>query len=208
MHGSSVQPVSSMDFYTRCMTTRTPESGAGDREALEQLLEADAAVFQAVAGWHSPILDRVIPVVSESANNSVLWIGTAAVIAGLGGRKGRFVAAEALIAVAVTSALTNVAAKRLVQRERPEATVPASRRIEQPDSSSFPSGHTASAAAFSAVIGNEITPMYIPVNLAAGTVGFSRVYTGVHYPGDVLVGWMIGRLIGGIVRMLWPKRWH
>lgn len=177
-------------------------------QALKQLLEADTAVFKAVAGWHSPVLDRVIPPLSQSANRSVLWISFAALIVVFGGRKGRLVAAEGLVAIGITSAIANIAAKNLVRRARPETRVPENRRLEQPGSSSFPSGHTASAAAFSAVIGSEITPLYVPINLAASAVGFSRVYTGVHYPGDVLAGWFLGRLVGGSVRMLWPKKWR
>jgi undecaprenyl-diphosphatase len=190
------------------MRIDTNRHGLDNQEALEQLLEADTAAFQAVAGWHSPMLDRMIPPLSQSANKSALWIGVAAAIAVFGGRRGRLVAAEALVTVGVTSALANLAGKNLVRRTRPETTVPESRRIEQPDSSSFPSGHTASAAAFSAVIGNEITPLYAPINIVASAVGFSRVYTGVHYPGDVLAGWMLGRLVGGTIRMLWPNKWR
>ena len=48
---------------------------------------------------------------------------------------------------------------------------------------------------------------YIPITGLALGVGFSRVYTGVHYPGDVVVGWFLGRTIAGIVRVVWPKRW-
>jgi len=179
-----------------------------DQEVLELLSEADEAAFQAVAGWHSPTVDRVLPTLSQAANNSVLWMGTAAVIAAIGGRQGRRVAAEGLIAVGITSALANLAAKNLVRRSRPATDVPVGRRVERPDSSSFPSGHTASAAAFSSVIGNEITPLYVPINLLAGAVGFSRVYTGVHYPGDVIAGWVLGRFVAGTVRMLWPNRWR
>lgn len=183
-------------------------TGMSNAEALEQLEEADTALFQAVAGWNTPFLDRVLPNLSNAANNSVLWIGSSALLAGLGGRKGRQVAVEGLVAVGITSAVANLAAKNLVRRERPQTSVPESRELEQPNSSSFPSGHTASAAAFSAVVGSEIRPLYLPVNLVAGTVGFSRVYTGVHYPGDVLAGWALGRLVGGIVRMAWPKKWR
>lgn len=190
------------------MDTTSDGAGLSNREALEQLTTADSAVFQAVAGWQSPILDRVVPPLSNAANNSVLWIGTAVVLAGFGGRKGRLVATEALVAVGATSAIANLVAKNLVRRKRPETTVPESRMVEQPDSSSFPSGHTASAAAFSGVVGDELTPLYVPINLMAGAVGFSRVYTGVHYPGDVLFGWMLGRLVAGSVRMLWPTKWR
>ena len=183
-------------------------TGLSNSEALEQLTAADSALFQAVAGWHSPILDRIVPPLSNAANNSALWMGTAALLAAFGGRRGRLVAAEALVAVGVTSAVANLVAKNLVRRKRPETGVPESRRVEQPDSSSFPSGHTASAAAFSGVVGDELTPLYVPINLAASAVGFSRVYTGVHYPGDVLFGWMLGRLVAGSVRTLWPRKWR
>jgi undecaprenyl-diphosphatase len=190
------------------MTQPPPGPGLSNNQALEELLEADVAVFGAVAGWNTPFLDTVMPPLSNAANNSVLWLGTATVIAALGGRRGRLIAAQGLVAVGLTSAIANLAAKNLVHRTRPTTSVPEQRRLEQPDSSSFPSGHTASAAAFSSVIGNEITPLLVPINVAAAAVGFSRVYTGVHYPGDVLFGWILGRVVSGAVRTVWPKKWH
>jgi undecaprenyl-diphosphatase len=42
--------------------------------------------------------------------------------------------------------------------------------------------------------------------MLAGTVGFSRVYVGVHYPGDVLFGWILGATIGGTVVKV--HRWY
>ena len=177
-------------------------------EALRELDEADIALFRAVAGYHSPLLDRVMPILSEAASYSRLWMGVAGLISVFGGEKGRRVSAEAMASVAVTSAVANLAAKNLVRRPRPQSSVPEKRRLDQPDSSSFPSGHTASAAAFSSVVGDEIPLLYIPITILAGAVGFSRVYTGVHYPGDVLVGWMLGRAVGGLVRAFWPRRWR
>jgi undecaprenyl-diphosphatase len=34
-------------------------------------------------------------------------------------------------------------------------------------------------------------------------VGYSRIYLGVHYPGDILVGWISGALIGWVAFKLW-----
>ena len=69
-----------------------------------------------------------------------------------------------------------------------------------PTSSSFPSGHSASAAAFAVAVGDVVPALRWPLRRpAAVTVAFSRVYTGVHYPGDVLVGGDPGALLGLLV---------
>jgi membrane-associated phospholipid phosphatase len=163
---------------------------------------ADVALFSRVAGMHSPALDRVLPPLSIAASYSTLWIGTAALIALLGGQRGRRVAAAGLGAVAATSALANLAVKGLARRVRPQVSVPESRRLQQPASSSFPSGHTASAAAFSGVVGREIPVLWLPLNTTAAAVGFSRIYTGVHYPGDVAIGWLLGKSVAAGARRL------
>jgi membrane-associated phospholipid phosphatase len=160
----------------------------------------DEGIFRRVAGLHSPALDRLMPRLSVVASYSALWIGTAGAIALLGGPRGRLVAATGLGAVAATSAVANLAMKGVARRVRPRVEVPAARRLEQPTSSSFPSGHTASAAAFSGVVGREIPPLWLPLNTTAAAVGFSRVYTGVHYPGDVAIGWLLGKTMAAGAR--------
>ncbi len=190
------------------MNDQTEPISLTNRQALEQAVLADQALFQAVAGWHTPLLDRTSPMLSTAANHSKIWAGVAAFLGAVGGRKGRLVAAEGLVAVGITSAVANLAAKNLVRRQRPQTAVPERRRLDQPKSSSFPSGHTASGAAFSGVVGHEIPYLYVPITAAAATVGFSRVYTGVHYPGDVLFGWILGRMVSRAVRAVWPQRWR
>ena len=65
-----------------------------------------------------------------------------------------------------------------------------------PSSTSFPSGHSASAAAFAVAVGDVLPGLKLPLRAAAAVVAFSRVYTGVHYPGDVVVGATVGALVG------------
>jgi undecaprenyl-diphosphatase len=65
-----------------------------------------------------------------------------------------------------------------------------------PDSTSFPSGHTASAFAFAEGVGRVIPALGLPLRVAAVAVGYSRVHVGVHYPGDVAAGALIGRTAG------------
>jgi len=169
---------------------------------LWRLHDIDERIHQRVADMHAPILDSALPPLSEAASYSRLWLAIAASIGVLGGRRGRRSAAAALAATGVTSFLANIVAKELANRRRPGVEVPAGRRLEHPTSTSFPSGHAASAAAFSGVIGSEIPELYVPVNALAAAVAFSRVYTGVHYPGDVVAGWLLGRTVAVATRRI------
>lgn len=180
-----------------------------NRDLMARLHDLDDAAFRGVADWHSPLLDRALPALSEVANHSKLWMAAAVGIAALGGPRGRRTAVAGMVAVGATSALANIAAKGLTRRSRPTSTVPESRRLVQPASSSFPSGHTASAAAFSGVVGDDIPALWLPLNALAAAVGFSRVYTGVHYPGDVVAGWVLGKavaFVAGKTADRWPAR--
>ena len=65
-----------------------------------------------------------------------------------------------------------------------------------PASASFPSGHAASGFAFTNAVGHILPAAAGPLGMLASAVGYSRVHTGVHYPGDVIVGAIVGTAIG------------
>lgn len=67
-----------------------------------------------------------------------------------------------------------------------------------PGSRSFPSGHTAAAVAFARGVGRQLPQARLPLEALAALVGYSRVHTGVHYPGDVVAGALLGAAIADV----------
>jgi len=161
--------------------------------ALRELGAVDRAVYRAVADTPSPVLDGPVRRLSTAANYSRLWLCLAAVIAVLGGRRGRRAAVEGVLAIGATSAAVNLGIKPIARRRRPDRSSPYDARfVSMPESTSFPSGHAASAFAFGYAVGRHLPGLAVPIRLLAGGVAYSRVHTGVHYPGDVAIGSVVG----------------
>ncbi len=101
--------------------------------------------------------------------------------------RSRRAAVLGVAAIGVASTTANLLGKRLVRRPRPhraeDSPFPG---VPIAASASFPSGHTASAVAFAAAAGPVFPAVTVPLGLLACAVGYSRVHTGVHYPGDVI----------------------
>ncbi|MDX6585370.1 MAG: hypothetical protein QOI10_4554, partial [Solirubrobacterales bacterium] len=191
-----------------CHTLRVPRLPLTRRArgARAALLRVDSAAFARVAAAHTPWLDRAVTLLSRSANHSALWVVIATGLSAGGGRRARRAAVRGLGSVAATSLLVNQGVKRAVRRPRPSLrNVPAVRRVHvTPLTTSFPSGHAASAAAFAAGVAAEMPPAAVPLAALAAAVGASRVYVGVHYPLDVVAGAATGAGIGTLTRRVWP----
>lgn len=158
----------------------------------------DVAVYAAVASTPTPSLDRGLRSLSHAADYSRLSMASATLLATFGGREGRRAAAMGLASVAVTSAVVNQAVKRLGARRRPDregGEVPAARHVPMPRSTSFPSGHSAAAFAFATGVGRTLPHAAAPLRVLAAVVAYSRVHTGVHYPGDVVAGSLLGAVL-------------
>ena len=166
---------------------------------LRRLGHYDRVAYRAVARTSTPHLDEPLRRLSSFANHSKPWFITAGLLALVGGPTGRRAALTGVAAIGVASLVVNQPMKLIGQRRRPERAthgVPQPRWVPMPTSTSFPSGHSASAAAFAVAVGDVIPALRAPLGVAGAAVAFSRVYTGVHYPGDVLVGVATGALLG------------
>ena len=167
----------------------------------EDLRKLDLAVYAAIAATPTPALDRFFRRVSSAADHSKLWLGSAAALAAMGGRPGRVAAADGLASVALTSFTANLVLKPLGNRRRPNRDtnkVPIARQVAMPQTTSFPSGHAASAFAFASGASYALPAVGFPLNAAAAVVAYSRVHTGVHYPADVIAGAVTGAALAPV----------
>lgn len=172
------------------------------------LLALDSRLFEFAAERHWPGAEPVLPRLSRSANHGVLWFATAAAMAASRTPRGRRAAVRGVASLALASLAINTLGKRSVRRARPLLDpVPLVRRLKrQPFTTSFPSGHAASAAAFATGVALESPAWGAAVAPVAFSVAMSRVYTGVHFPSDVLAGAALGAGAAFAVRGLVPTR--
>jgi membrane-associated phospholipid phosphatase len=154
----------------------------------------DVAVYAAIAATQTPSLDHAMGSLARAADRSGLWIATAAVLAGTG-PVGRRAAGTGLASIAVASTVVNLSAKPLARRRRPDRLaygVPVARHVPMPASRSLPSGHAASAFAFATGVGHVLPRAAVLTRALASLVAYSRIHTGVHFPGDVVLGSLLG----------------
>jgi diacylglycerol kinase family enzyme/membrane-associated phospholipid phosphatase len=183
-------------------------TGPGRHALRDRLLALDSRLFEFAAERNWPFAEPVLPRLSRSANHGVLWFATAAAMAASRTPRARRAALRGLASLSLASLTINTLGKRSVRRPRPVLDpVPHVRRLKrQPITTSFPSGHSASAAAFATGVALESPSWGAAVAPIAWSVALSRVYTGVHFPSDVLVGAALGAGAAFAVRGMVPTR--
>lgn len=168
------------------------------RQILSELNKLDQVVYAAVATSPTPSVDSAVRRLSNAANYSRISGGVAIGLSVFGGSTGRKAALRGMASIGVTSAVLNALVKPVARRARPDrddAAVPEARHVQMPRSHSFPSGHSASAFAFATGVGHVLPWSIPPLTLLAAAVAYSRVHTGVHYPGDVMIGSLSGVIL-------------
>ncbi|MFD5326910.1 phosphatase PAP2 family protein [Streptomyces sp. NPDC127092] len=174
---------------------------------LEGLRRLDRRLTRRAASWTSPWVRQVLPAVDSAAEGTKLWWGMAVLMAATGGRTQRKAAAAGLLGMVTAQVLSNAACKQLLKRPRPpRQLIPHDDAEDRPDSSSFPSGHTAAAAGFTAAVAATSPWWAAAAGAVTAMVALDRVHTGAHYPSDIAAGAAIGiasaRLVHHAPRLL------
>ena len=174
-------------------------------EALQTLLNNCAVAFDLpILEWiqanlQSPLLDKLMPIITAFGNGGIFWIACAVLLMFLS--KTRRIGFGMAFALTMGLVVCNIILKPGVARLRPydlqeTLGVTIDLLIKRSHDFSFPSGHT--IASFEActvlMLGNK--KLGIPATLLAILIAFSRLYLYVHYPTDVIASIVLGTVFG------------
>ena len=154
------------------------------------------------AARRRPLAHRTMYALSSLGDDGRVWIA-ASVVEAIRSTDPKRSFAHSMACLGVESALVNGPMKLLIRRPRPAGLGEHAHHLRLPRDSSFPSGHSASAATMAMVLGrgSPLAPLWWA--LAVG-VTVSRVHVGVHHTTDVLGGFAVGLALGAVGRSVRP----
>lgn len=156
----------------------------------------ESGVMEWFSGIHGTPLDILFEGLSYSATAGIIWLVLGALIMWSGRRAD---GASMMLSVVLALCICDLVLKPIVDRDRPFDELDLDVLMSIPTTSSFPSGHTASAFA-GAVSLLMIDRRWGIAALAYATlVALSRVYVCAHWPTDVMAGAVLGAAMAAIV---------
>lgn len=173
--------------------------------AEKEVVAWDTRILRFAADHRTPFLNQLMQLVTDLGATLTLTGAALSLTALLLWKR---LHREALFVVLATggAALLNVLLKQLFQRPRPDVVTP----VVTAHGFAFPSGHTMSSMALACAVvflcwhvrWRYRWPVSLGALAFAVAVGASRVYLGVHYPSDVLAGWLVSLDLVTVVYLL------
>jgi undecaprenyl-diphosphatase len=208
--------VAAVQEVTNPELTGDPEKLARPRRHLRDAImeqmsffqKYDTALFLAINnGPHSPPVNRFLGFLSAIFNGGWAWIIGTALFLPVRRRAATDLLKRITPPIWVAALVVEGPVKKYFRRKRPFiAVVQAIVVGKKPGNWSFPSGHAAAAFAGARML-HRCLPgwawFWYPL---AALIGFSRVYLGAHYPGDVFTGSLLGTALAEGTRWLMAKR--
>jgi undecaprenyl-diphosphatase len=175
---------------------------------LDLLQHCDAVLFQFLNHLiANPIWDAVMVAVTTQKYWAAPLLLVCILLVGKGGRRGRIALVLALLAVGASDWISARVIKPGVGRLRPCYTLENVRLlIPCGGKHSFPSSHAANSMAVAITLAYFFRRYSAWLFAVAFLVGYSRIVVGVHYPGDMLGGFVCGGLCAAVVLALYKKQ--
>lgn len=185
---------------------------------LDYLNDIDTEALLAINGWHGTFQDALWWMVSAKWASTLLLVALIWILLHQNRRHALLVLAMLVLAFALADQISSGLIKHLVERLRPTREPSLDNMIHivndyRGGMFGFVSSHAANSFAASTLIALIMRHRLVTFSLFAWSLlqCYSRVYLGVHYPGDILGGIVVGVLVGWLVwrLMRWiQRRWH
>lgn len=174
------------------------------------LLDLDTQALLWINSHHSVWLDALLMPVAWAGELAAIWVVLCLCALIFGRKEQRILAMVLLAAILITDRLIAAPIGTLVPRTRPYLALEGVRQMGIAwHSGSFPSGHAHSVWIATILLGARHRMLVVPLVLFALLTCISRPYSGMHYPGDVLGGSLIGIASGTVTAVLYGRmmRW-
>ncbi len=169
----------------------------------EPLFSADVWLFYAInLGWANPVLDAIMPVVTNTANWRPVYAVALLWLLWKGGVRGRWAAVSLIVMVALFDPLSTHLLKETIGRLRPYDALEGVRQLVPSGAGSFPSNHALNNTAAAVILTyyyRRWAWLWWGITMV---ICVSRIYCGVHWPSDVLGGVILGAIGGWLLLRL------
>lgn len=177
---------------------------------LDQIVKIDTQIFRAINNFHFKALDFLMYLVSLIGELAIVWFAAGLLILYKNKKDGKKILVLLTVAILLTLVVNHIVIAYFISRSRPYIELLDVHQLgKQWKDSSFPSGHVSSAVASTVILGKYYKKWILPMILLIVLTMYSRVYLGMHYPGDVLGGVLVGLVCGwvtlGLYRILFNK---
>ena len=174
---------------------------------MEWLVNLDQGLFLFLnTTCANPVTDLIMPVVTSDTLLRILFAAIVVLLLIWGDTKARWTCLAVIVTVALTDQAVSSFLKPLISRPRPCHTLENINLLVNCGAGmSMPSAHAANLFGQAALFSALYRKVRCPVFTFAALVALSRVFVGVHYPADIIVGGIIGIILGTIVAVVFKK---
>ena len=157
-------------------------------------MEWEFSILYALQEIHNPILDKIMLFITSLGDDGLFWIAIGVIC--LIFKKHRKMGLQLLLSMLCTFILGNLILKNIFARPRPcDIDAAVQLLLSRPHGHSFPSGHSINSMVAAVALFLNNKKIGIPAVIIATLIGFSRMYLFVHFPTDVLGGFIIAILV-------------
>lgn len=174
---------------------------------LEYLIELDKVLFFLINVYLAgPVTNTVMPIITNDNLLRLIYAGIVVSLLWFGDKRLRWLALFSLITIVATDQLSAGFLKPLIARPRPcHIFTDINLLVGCGGGYAMPSSHAANVFGQAFVLSRNIKHIGWPFFIFAILVSISRIFVGVHYPGDVIGGFVVGAVCGLIISWLYKK---